>query len=251
MIDPQAGAASGTPGQPGDGSATPTPEELQARIAELEANDQAKDNQINQLLSEKSNVEQARREISGIRDDERFRQERMEKIREAVAMLQTGDPSEKAQAAAFLLPIYGIELTEARNEIHRLREQVRTPIPASVPDEIRDQAMEAFERGEYQTLKAAINDKLGEAVLAGKWTPPSSETKGDDKVTNGAAAATPAAPRPQPAARPVATATRSRLPESVGLPPEMTESQYLALPPGEFTQAFAARKSGKLRLTPG
>lgn len=249
MIDPNA-AAPGTPGDPPDDSSA-SAEDLQERIAKLEAEGQSKDQQIERLLSERSNVEAGRREVSGIREQEAQRAE----IQRQMNLLQNGDPSEKAIAAAYLLPFYGAELQAAKQEINQLRQRTQTEIPEGLPTELEDAAYQSFERGDYNTLQEAINAKVGEAVLAGKWTPPGKAEPPPPPPPpaprpNGAA---PVAPRPAPAItrQPIQTVTRSRLPEATDLPPSMTESQYLALPPGEFERAYQARKAGRMTLTPG
>jgi len=247
-MDPNA-ASGNLPGEGGAGSAES--EVLLARIEELERQDQEKDNQIRQLLSEKSNVEEARREVSEIREGQRASAEERGQIQAAMNKLQSNDPAEKAEAVAFLLPYYGTELAAAQREIRLLRERQGTKIPDGVPQEIHDAAVEAFENGHYRNLQEAISAKVGDAVLTGKWKP---ETKPDPATTTTDKQPTAAAPavRPAPVVRtPVATMTRSRPDAAPALPPEMSETQYLQLPPGQFAEAFKARKAGTLRVNPG
>lgn len=248
--DPTAGGsasadASGTvAGDPAGGSVDPAA--LNQEIERLRAENERKDHQIRQHLSEKTNTEAARREAERIiaeRDAGRAKAEHLTKLRND---LYSGSAEEQIAAAAQLIPLLAGEVVQVKNENAKLKEMITTPIPDTVPADVRKAAMERLDAGLAASLDDALNQEIGARVRAGTWTPAAAPQPkpGEGAVKPAAAAGT---VRPQPVATRVVSA-----PDAGGpLPDSLKESEYLALTGPRFAEAYRRRKAGSLSVVPG
>lgn len=146
----EAAGGSAAVGTGGSGATQPTAEELWKQLQDKEAENAKLKNTNAQLLSEKSSVEEQRRQLQerpgsdAIADDPR--RERYQRIQKAI---QDGDPVAEWAAEKEILD-------EARWAL------------MNVPETYREQTAKYYATGEFRSIPSAYRAMLGDLALQGK-----------------------------------------------------------------------------------